>query len=140
MSTCLEFSAIVETEKPQIEDLLKVAERYPDPAAMDAREAFSKQVRAVEGLITNTYRVAVAFARKANDPHEESETWRCMGGLCNMAIQILSTLKEKYPYCGTPQLYDLVLDYKIACDKRRNETEEEIACQTLPTPTGLFPE
>jgi len=140
MSACLSFSQIVEIEKPRIEGLRKVAEQYPDPAAAVACEAFSKQVKVVEGLITNTYTVAVTLARRASDLQEVSDTWRRMGDLCDDALQALSALKGKYSYCGTPELYDLVLDYKLACDERRIEAEEEISCQSRPTPAGLLPD
>ncbi len=69
-----------------------------------------------------------------------SKIWRQMSGLCSHTLQALTGLKEKYPYCGRPALYDLALDYKLASDKRYREVMEEMACQKMEFPKGLFPE
>ncbi|HUB68757.1 MAG TPA: hypothetical protein VL981_14835 [Candidatus Methylacidiphilales bacterium] len=97
-----------------------------------------KQVTALEAFSIQTYSVAAEIARRANDIQEADSVWREMGDFCNEAIQALSQLKSKYPYCGTPQLYDRGLDYKIACDKRHRGILEEMECQRTTLPAGLF--
>ena len=63
-----------------------------------------------------------------------------MSFFCQSALAILTSLKHKYPDCGTPALYDMVLDYKLACDKRYRGAMEELACQKTEFPKGLLPE
>jgi hypothetical protein len=84
--------------------------------------------------------MAAAMARKADELNEVAEIWREMSAFCQPALEILAVLKDKYPGCGTPELYDAVLDYKLAADKRYKGVQEEIACQKVDPPKGLFPE
>ncbi len=43
-----------------------------------------------------------------------------------------------YPQCGTPELYDLTLDYIIAAQGRRSQNMEDAECLKMPVPNGLF--
>src|SRR5207247_6220932 len=97
---------------------------YPSADLPGACAAFSRQTRIVEGVVSQTYAIAASLARKAGDLNEVAETWRGMGEFCEAALQRLAKLKEKYPRCGALELYDLVLDYKLACDKRRQGVME----------------
>jgi hypothetical protein len=63
-----------------------------------------------------------------------------MGLFCRTALASLGNLKTKYPDFGTPALYDMVLDYKLACDKRYRGALEELECQKTDFPKGLLPE
>ncbi len=140
MKTCLNFDDLLQINRPQIDEMQRVGESFPDPNSPSACEAFTQQVRLVEGLLRQTYRVAVALTKKTEDLREIAEIWSHMSDFCNSTLQALVSLKHPYPYCGTPQLYDLALDYKLACDKRHRGVLEEITCQSTEFPKGLFPE
>ena len=140
MSTCLSLRDLVEINQPQIADLQRVGNAFFDSEAPGACEAFSKQVRLVEGVLTQTYGVATVIARKTADLNEVAEIWGLMSVFCNSVMHVLSALRHKYPDCGTPELYDLSLDYKLASHKRYRGVLQEIACQTAEFPKGLLPE
>ena len=139
MATCLNFEDILDIGRPQLAQLQQVGDSFPTADAPGACEAFAKQVRVLEGVLTQTYAVGVSIARRADDLGEVAQIWEQMGLFCTAAIQCLAQLKEKYPICGTPQLFDLSLDYKLACEKRFRSAQEEIECQKQAIPTGLFP-
>ena len=140
MKACLSFSEILEVSQPPISEMERIGNHYPAADAPGACEAFTRQVRLVEGVVVHTYGMAAAMAKRAGDLDEVAEIWRKMSGFCQPALAILANLKDKYPYCGTPELYDAVLDYKLAADKRYKGVQEEIACQKTEPPKGLFPE
>jgi len=117
-----------------------IGDAYPNAEAPGACVAFTRQVRIVEGIVVQTYGVAASLARKADDLTEIAEIWSGMSRFCRSALTILSSLKLKYPYCGTNELYDMVLDYKLACEKRYKGVMEELSCQSTTFPKGLFPE
>ena len=94
----------------------------------------------VEGVLVQSYGIAAAMARKADDLSDVAEIWNAMSLFCRSALTSLGALKNKYPYCGTPALYDRVLDYKLACDKRYRGAMEEVECQKKEFPKGLLPE
>ena len=139
MATCLNFEDILEIGHPQLDLLQKVGDSFPTAEAPGAGEAFARQVRVLEGVLTQTYAVGVAIARRADDLHEVAHVWEQMGLFCMAAVQRLAQLRHKYPSCGTSQLFDLSLNYKLACEKRCRSALEEIECQRQEIPTGLFP-
>jgi hypothetical protein len=139
MSTCLSFSDILATGAPRIESLRRVSEQYPDSNAPGACEKFSKEVRLLESCLTETYGMAILFSKKSDHPSEVVHVWELMTGFCTEILHALSGLRKQYPYCGAPELHDLALDYKLACDRRHQNILEEITCQTQ-MPKGLFPE
>ena len=140
MSTCLSFKDLIEINQPQIAEMQRVADSFASSEMPGACETFSKQVRVIEGVLTQTYGVATVIARKTADLKEVAEIWDRMGFFCNSSLHILAALRHKFPYCGTSQLYDLALDYKLACDKRYRGVLEELTCQTMEFPKGLLPE
>ena len=140
MKACLSFSDILGVGQPQIEEMQRIGDAYPDPNVPGACEAFTRQVTIVQGIVVQTYGVAAALAKKADELSEVAEIWSGMSFFCRAAMVSLSSLKHKYPYCGTLQLYDMVLDYKLACDKRYRGAMEELACQKTEFPKGLLPE
>jgi hypothetical protein len=139
MKTCLSFSDLLDVSRPQIDEMQRIGDAYPDATSYDACVAFSRQVRLVEGIVVQTYGVAATVAKKAGDLEEVAEVWHGMSRFCQSAMEMLADLKHKYPSCGTPQLYDLLLDYKLAADQRFKGTMEEAACQTTEFPPGLLP-
>jgi hypothetical protein len=136
---CIEFSDIIRTNAHQVDVLAEVAEKNPDPAVPGACEAFTRQVRMVESVVASSYVIAIEVTRKSESLEEISDVWQATGGLCNQALEVVSALKDRYPHSGTPELYDRLLDYTLACSRRFDDVNEEILCQTLPTPEGLFP-
>ncbi len=139
MKTCLNFSDILDVGRPQIDEMQRIGKLYPDASTREACEAFSRQVRLVEGTVRHTYGVAAALAKKADSLDEVTDVWHKMSDFCQSALIVLTDLKNKYPYCGTPELYDLVLDYKLAADKRHKGAMEEATCQQTAFPTELLP-
>lgn len=140
MRACLNFSDILEVGQPQIEEMQRIGDAYASPNDPGACEAFTRQVRIVEGIVVQTYGMAAALTRKADELSQVAEIWSRMGIFCRSAMVILSSLKHKYSDCGTSELYDRVLDYKLACDKRYRGAMEELACQKTEFPKGLLPE
>ena len=140
MSACLDFNDILEVGRPQIEEMQRIGNSYASADVPGACDAFTRQVRFVEGVIVYSYGVAVALARKSDDLKEGAGIWSKMSQFCLQALEVLRELKHKYPYCGTPQLYDVVLDYKLAADKRYQGVSEEITCQKTEFPKGLLPD
>jgi hypothetical protein len=139
MSTCLNFEEILEVGQPQLASLTEVSNSFPDVNQPGACQAFTRQVRLLESFIVQTYAIASSIAKKADDLDEVAKIWKEMSDFCTSAISTLSLLKGKFPYCGTSELYDLSLDYKLACDKRYRGVLQEIECRTTNLPTGLFP-
>ena len=136
---CIEFSDIIRSNEQQVDILTDVAAKNPDPEAPGACQAFSRQVRLVESVVEGTYVIAVQATRKTEDLKEVAQVWQVMGNLCDKALGVVCTLKDRYLYCGTPELHDRLLDYKLACTRRYEQVHEEILCQTMPMPEGLFP-
>lgn len=139
MKACLSFDEVLALGQPQLLEMQRVGDAYPSADVPGACAAFSRQTRVVEGVVTQTYAIAASLARKAEDLNEVAEIWRRTGEFCQSALQRLTKLKDKYPKCGAPELYDLVLDYKLACDKRHKGVMEEQACLTMDFPKGLLP-
>jgi hypothetical protein len=140
MAASLTFNDLVGIGLPQIEELRRVGESFASAQEPGACDAFQKQVRLVEGSVRQTYAAAATLARRAESLEEAAEIWGAMSRFCQPAIQALSDLKNKYPRCGAPELYDLVLDFKLAADKRHKGTLEEIECLKTEFPEGIFPE
>ena len=139
MKTCVSFDDLLQINRPQIDEMQRIGDSFSDPNVPGACEAFTRQVKIVESILIQTYGLGTALAKRAEELREVAEIWNGMSSFCNVAFQALSSLKDKFPYCGTPQLYDLALDYKLACDKRHRGVLEEIACQSTEFPKGLFP-
>jgi len=142
MSLCLSFAEIIEGGKPQIAHLEDVAQSLSSLPAEDPKacEAFSREIRLLESALTHSYTLAVSVVRRTEDLREIAETWKEMESFCTNSLAVLKKWKDRYPNCGTPELFDLALDYKLACAKRYSNSVEEIACLTLTFPKGLFPE
>lgn len=139
MPACLSFEQVFSTGSPRVEKLKAVGDSFATYEEPGACEAFAHQVSSVEDFLKETYGIAMLFAKKEDDPNEVKSILRLMSDFCAQAMNILSGLKAKYPYCGTAELYDLTLDYKMACDQRYNNLLAEFECLNQNLPTGLFP-
>src|SRR5262245_15298393 len=111
MKACLNFGDILEVGRPQVEEMQRIGDSFTIAEVPGACEAFTRQVTIVEATLVNTYGIAAAMARKAEDLNDVADIWRGMSEFCRTALAKLATLKHKYPYCGTPALYDKALDY-----------------------------
>jgi hypothetical protein len=140
MKACLNFGDILGVGRPQLEEMQRIGDAYASPDVPGACEAFTRQVRIVEGVLVQSYGIAAAMSSKADELSEVAEIWTAMSLFCRSALASLTNLKHKYPYCGTPALYDMVLDYKLACDKRYRGAMEELECQKTEFAKGLLPE
>jgi hypothetical protein len=141
MSTAtLSFEDLIEINKPQVAEFQRLAELFTDSSDSNASATFSKQARLVEGVLVQTYGIAAKLTRDIEDLPEIAEVWKDMADFCNLVLQTLSSLKAGLPCCGTSELYDLALDYKLACDKRYRGIQEELSCQKSEFPKGILPE
>src|SRR5512138_1333865 len=105
MKACLGLEDILGVGQPQIGEMERLGDHYPSEDSPGAGEAFSRQVRIVEGVLVQTYGVAAALARKTENLQEVAEIWSRMSFFCQSAIISLGRLKDKYRQCGTAQLY-----------------------------------
>ena len=96
MKACLNFSDILGVGQPQVDEMQRIGDAYASPDIPGACEAFTRQVRIVEGILVQTYGIAAALARKADDLSEVAEIWDAMGLFCRSALASLANLKHKY--------------------------------------------
>lgn len=137
MSTCLSFDQIFAEGPIGVEKLKEIGASYESADDPGACEAFTRQVAFLECFVKEIYRIAMIIARKSEDSAEIAGVFETVSNFCENVMTALTGLKKKYPFCGTPELYDLVLDYKMACDDRRYNLLAELEC---PNPlTELFP-
>jgi hypothetical protein len=108
------------------------------PEAVSGAEFF-KRVRNVQASIINTYQVIALASLQTPDPSEAAAMWKEMSGLCENALRALRNIKATFSDCGTPELYDLTLDYKAEADKRYYQNLQDSECTKIPVPEGLFP-
>ena len=125
------FDELLDRHRPEIEALER---------AEGAGEVFARRVRELEGAVIGLYQEAVGLARHAERVEEAASVWNSLSRYCQAALQALTRLREKYPEAGAPEVYDLILDYKLAADKRHRQLLEDLACQQTPLPPGLLPE
>lgn len=93
----------------------------------------------VKSVIIHTYKIVSFAAIKEENPGKSAELWKGMAALCNLALEALKGLKETRPQCGTAELYNLVLDYKLASDKRYLSNMQDAEWAKIQIPQGLFP-
>ena len=110
-----------------------------DPAQYGSCEKFSHYVRNVQAAIIHTYQITAFWALRESEPEKAALLWRQMSDFCDSALAVLKVLKDIFPGCGAPELYDLTLDYKIETDKRWHQNLEDSECAKTPIPEGLFP-
>jgi len=121
----------------QISEMAK-AGRTLDPQWHDSCVQFTKLVGNVEAVILHTYQLTAHAAIREADPAKAAVLWREMEELCRDTLKELKELKEVYPQCGTPELYNLTLDYMKAAQDRRLQNMEDAECLKMPIPNGLF--
>ena len=140
MKVCLDVETLVESAAPQLKEMAVVGASFGDPNTSEACAAFGRQVSMLEGALKQTFRAATLIAKKSGELDEVAEVWKRMSRFCDSVLATLASLKEKFAYCGTPELYDSTLDFKQACEDRLRNVQEEIECQRIDLPKGLLPE
>ena len=122
----------------QIAELQKAGKEL-DPTAYDSCAVFSQHVRNVQAAVTHTYQLTAFAAIRRADPVEAATLWKEMVQFCEMALGALKGLKAIYAHCGTHELYDLALDYRMEAEKRYLQNLQDSECSNIPVPEGLFP-
>jgi hypothetical protein len=115
--------------------VLKKAGAELDPIKNCAE--FTNLVRNVQAAVIHTYQLSAYASVQESEPKKAAEIWKDMTDYCESALIVLKDLKDKYFYCGTPELYNLVLDYRGEAQKRYFQNLQDSECQI---PPGLFPE
>lgn len=123
----------------QVAELASAGEKL-DPGLSDSCRIFGEHVRSLQAAVIHTYQLTAAEALRKEDAGEAAQAWKEMREFCQSALKALKELKNVYPECGTPQLYDLTLDYMREADKRYYHNLEDSECARTPPPQGLFPE
>ena|SRR6266550_4444003 len=109
-----------------------------DPGRTDSCTAFSSHVKNVEAAILYNYQVTAYTALRKADPKDAAQLWKEMATFCENAIKVLKDVKDIYPHCGTPELYNLALDYWSESHKRHEQNLKDSECASQ-IPAGLFP-
>jgi hypothetical protein len=132
------FDVLDAVNRCQIAEMEKLGQQLnpEDPASC---EQFVDQVRNVQAVIIHTWQMTAFASLREPDPAAAAKLWKRMSQLCDSALTVLKQVRAKYPHCGTPELYDLTLDYKRAADKRHYENLKDAECAQTPPPKGLFP-
>ncbi|MGA2864994.1 MAG: hypothetical protein ABSF95_10975 [Verrucomicrobiota bacterium] len=117
---------------------MEIAGKQLDPSQIESREAFGAHVRNVQAAIIHTYALIAHASVQETSAEAAAALWKGMVELCEDALKVLWKLKSLYPNCGTPELYDLTLDYRQEAEERYHQNLEDSQCQT-PVPAGLFP-
>ena len=79
------------------------------------------------------------LAKRTTDLRELCDIWKTASEICDSILKALKSLKDSRSECGTPQLYDLALDYKNAAFKRYQLNQEALQWEKTEIPEGLFP-
>lgn len=140
MNVCLSLQDLLDLSQPQIAEMQRIAALLPRSEIPCAPEKLVQQVRLVEGSLRQTYGAAAAIARRTSELRDVAEVWQSMSTYCDSILHSLRLWKDRFPDAAPSQLYDLVLDYKLACEKRLQGVREELAWEPADSPRGLFPE
>jgi len=139
MSPCLTIKDLVELSQEEVRRTTEKAASL-DPKEPAAGAVFGQQVKSLHASLVSTYRLGAHLAKRAEDVETLAEIWNAVSLACDEILRALKTLKNDYPLCGTPELYDLALDYKNAASKRHQLNREAMEWKNAPMPPGLFPE
>jgi hypothetical protein len=139
MTACLSLNDFVALHKEEVERTWKAAQSL-DPKVPESCATFGSRVRDLERSLVSTYRAAALLARRTERVEELAEIWKAVSVACDEVLGALKSLKDGYPGCGTPELYDLALDYKSAASKRYELNREAIEWSNEKMPDRLFPE
>jgi hypothetical protein len=133
------FDVVAAVNQRQIDELEK-AGKSCELKAGDFGAEFAKNVRNLEAAVRHTYQIAAWMAGRELDSRKAALLWKTMDDFCDQALKSLKQWQEVFPNCGTPELYDLTLDYKNEAYKRYSQNLQDAdECLKNPPPHGLFP-
>ena len=138
MEPTLTLADLVESNRRPLVRMAEIG-RELDPTDERARARFRDEVLRLEERVKRFYQLGALAAQRATEPTEAARIWKTVSESADETLAVLSTLKDKYPDSGMPELHDVVLEYKAAAMKRAQLNEEAALCQTRPAPPGLFP-
>lgn len=110
-----------------------------NPQMPDSCGQFRGHVKKVEAALIYTYGLVSFIAVHRKDPFDAANLWKQMSAFCEAALTTLREMKDRFPYCGTPEVYDMALDYKIASDEKYQQNLRDSECLSLPIPGRFFP-
>lgn len=96
---------------------MEVACQHLDPAAEGSCKELGHKVRNGQSAIIHTHQVVARLAIQQADANAAAMLRKEMNELCDATLLALRELKDKYAYCGSPELYDLALDYNITAEQ-----------------------
>ena len=134
----IDLEVVNTVNRCNVSEMQKVCQLL-DPKMEDSCAKFGKHVITVQAALMHTYRIVTFVAVHEKNPAQAAALWKQMGEFCDHALGALKSLKERFPKCGTPELYDLALDYKIGSDERYQQNLRDSECQKQAIPAGLFP-
>jgi hypothetical protein len=111
-----------------------------DPANQHSSWKFTKCVMGCETALKQMYRASALLAKEAENDVDEAQIWKQMVVYADGVIKTLAELKGTYPECGTPELYNLALDYRSAAQERFEASLSAKECQTNQALSRLFPQ
>lgn len=121
-----------------VSDMERVG-RELDPSVHNSCQKFGVKVSEVQSALVHTYGIVAFLAVREKNPKQAAALWKDMSDFCDVALTALKGMKERFPHCGTPELCDLALDYKIASDERHTQNLRDSECLDQAIPVGLFP-
>lgn len=139
MSCTLTVQEALDVFRPQIDEFQRLGDKFPDGSSEEACTEFSRQVSIGEGALHAAYRITVKAVRHDEDPGNVAGCWSLFLNFCDGLACLLNKLKGRFPHCGTVELYDQTLDYRLAATKRKEHALEEKECLAKGIPEGLFP-
>ncbi|HTG42959.1 MAG TPA: hypothetical protein VK633_00385 [Verrucomicrobiae bacterium] len=134
----LDLATVDTLNRCNVSEMEKVGHAL-NPQVPGSCEEFGRHVKKVEAALIHTYSIVAYVSLHQKNPAEAAALWKHMGNFCDVAINALRTLKERFPFCGAPELYDMALDYKIAAEDRYQQNIRDSECLTLKIPADLFP-
>jgi len=133
------LETLVTLNQGPFDEMIRTAESM-DPASQNSSWRFTRCVHSCETALRQMYRASVLLAKEAENDEAEAQIWKQMVAYSDRAIQTLAKFEKIYPDCGTPELYNLALDYRNAAQERFEASLSANACQTNPAITRLFPQ
>jgi hypothetical protein len=111
--------------QPTADELQRLGAYYPDGNTDEACQAFTQEVNVHNTTVRLAYRNVVMCVKATTDLDEIAKTWTVLISCIDRSLDIVSELKKRFPYCGTPELHNNLLDYRAAAKKRRDYAKEE---------------
>ena len=136
---CLSFEDYAEMGRSSLDVFQDLQNQFPDSSTISACNAFCQHTLTVESILRCTFYMATNLVRRCEDLNNIQSIWEVMSDLCDASLETLKGLKDLYPDCGAPELYDYALDLKLAAGSRRNNAKEELECVDIEIPENLFP-